>query len=108
MDEVLKQHTITQNATVGVSHSLRVTLGSNFTTPYRWAPEMKIGDSTILKQTDHDFVRPTSGSIGAAGSEVWNFTALKAGTTTITTSYTSFVGKDSTPACTYTAIVTVQ
>jgi inhibitor of cysteine peptidase len=108
MDEVLKQHTITQNATVGVNHSLRVTLGSNFTTPYRWAPDMKIGDSTILKQTDHDFVRPTSGSMGAAGSEVWNFTALKAGTTTITTTYTSFVGKDSSPACTYTAIVTVQ
>lgn len=106
MNDVLNQHTITQNVTVGAGHTLKITLGSNFTTPYRWLPDMKIGDSTIVKQTDHGYVKPTNGSIGAAGNEVWTFTALKAGTTTVTTSYSSFISKDT--ACTYTAIVTVQ
>ena len=83
-------------------------LGSNYTTPYRWTPETKIGDPRVLKQTSHEFVPPSSDALGAPGAEVWQFTALKPGTTTIGTSYTSFVGKDPKPACTYTATVTVQ
>jgi inhibitor of cysteine peptidase len=108
MDDVLKQSTITQNVTLAVGNTLTVKLGSNFSTPYRWTPNAKIGDSTIVQQTDHDFVKPTTDYMGAPGTEVWTFTALKSGTTTISTSYASFVGKDTKPACTYTANVTVQ
>ena len=108
MDDVLKQSTITQSVTLGVGNTLTVKLGSNYSTPYRWKIDTKIGDSTILKQTDHRFVQPTSDARGAPGTEVWTFEALKPGSTTITTSYTSFVGKDAKPACTYTANVTVQ
>jgi inhibitor of cysteine peptidase len=108
MDDVLKQSTITQNVTLAVGNILTVKLGSNFSTPYRWTPNAKIGDSTIVQQTDHDFVKPTTDYMGAPGTEVWTFTALKPGTTTISTSYASFVGKDTKPACTYTANVTVQ
>jgi inhibitor of cysteine peptidase len=108
MDDVLKQSVITQNITLAVGNTLTVKLGSNYTTPYRWAPDTKIGDSTIVKQTDHRFVQPTTDALGAPGTEVWTFTALKPGTTTITTNYTSFVGRDTTPKCTYTANVTVQ
>ena len=108
MDDVLKQNVITQNITLAVGNTLVVKLGSNYTTPYRWTPDTKIGDSAIIKQVSHEFVQPTSDALGAPGTEVWTFTALKPGTTTITTSYTSFVGKDTKPACTYTANVTVQ
>jgi inhibitor of cysteine peptidase len=108
MDDVLKQSTITQNVTLGVGNTLTVKLGSNYSTPYRWKIDTKIGDSTILKQTDHRFVRPTSDALGAPGTEVWTFETLKPGSTTITTSYTSFVGKNAKPVCTYTANVTVQ
>jgi inhibitor of cysteine peptidase len=108
MDDVLNQKVITQNITLAVDNTLIVKLGSNYTTPYRWAPETKIGDPTIIKQISHEFVQPTSDALGAPGMELWTFTALKPGTTTITTSYTSFVGKDAKPACTYTADVTVQ
>ena len=108
MDDVLKQSTITQNVTLGVGNTLTVKLGSNYSTPYRWKIDTKIGDSTILKQTDHRFVQPTSEALGAPGTEVWTFEALKPGSTTITTSYASFVGKNAKPACTYTANVTVQ
>jgi inhibitor of cysteine peptidase len=108
MDGVLKQSVITQNVTLAVGNTLTVKLGSNYTTPYRWTPDTKIGDETIVKQTSHQFVHPTTDALGAPGTEVWTFTALKPGTTTITTSYTSFVGHDTTPKCTYNAAVTVQ
>jgi inhibitor of cysteine peptidase len=108
MGDVLKQSAITQDVTVGVGNTLTVKLGSNYSTPYRWTIDTKIGDPTILKQTGHEFVQPTSDALGAPGTEVWTFTALKAGATTITTSYKSFVGKDPKPTCTYTTNVTVQ
>jgi inhibitor of cysteine peptidase len=108
MADVLKQNAITQNVTLGVGHTLTVKLGSNYTTPYRWMINTKIGDTTVLKQTSHEFVQPTTDARGAPGTQVWTFTALKPGTTTITTSYSSIVGKNAQPVCTYTANVTVQ
>jgi inhibitor of cysteine peptidase len=108
MDDVLKQSVITQNVTLAVGNTLTVKLGSNYTTPYRWTPDTKIGDETIVKQTGHRFVQPTTDALGAPGTEVWTFTALKPGTTTISTYYTSFVGRDATPKCAYNATVTVQ
>jgi inhibitor of cysteine peptidase len=108
MSDVLKQSSITQDATLGVGNTLTVRLGSNYSTPYRWTIDTKIGDPTIVKQTRHEFVQPTSDALGAPGTEVWTFSALKPGTTTISTSYNRIVGKDPNPACTYTATVTVR
>lgn len=108
IDDVLTQSVITQDVTLAVGNTLIVKLGSNYSTPYRWAADTKIGDSTIVKQTGHRFVQPTSDALGAPGTEMWTFSALKPGTTRITTSYASIVGKDTKPACTYTANVTVR
>src|ERR1700741_5205756 len=106
MGDVLKQSVIEQNVTLAVGNTLTVKLGSNYSTPYRWAIDTKIGDSSIVKQTDHRFVQPTTDALGAPGTEVWTFAALKPGPTTIATTYTSIVGKNAQPACTYTANVT--
>ena len=103
MDDVLKQSVITQDVALAVGNTLTVKLGSNYTTPYRWKADTKIGDSTIIKQTSHQFVQPTTDALGAPGTEVWTFTALRPGTTTISTDYTSFLGKNTTPKCTYNA-----
>jgi inhibitor of cysteine peptidase len=108
MAAVHKQTAITQNVTLAVGNTLTIKLGSNYSTPYRWTIVTQIGDPTIVKQTGHEFVQPKSDALGAPGTEMWTFSALKPGTTTITTSYSSFVGKDTKPACTYTANVTVQ
>jgi inhibitor of cysteine peptidase len=108
MDEVLKQSAITQNVTLGVGNTLKVQLGSNYSTPYRWRADTKIADPSVIKQESHVYVAPTTDAMGAPGSEVWTFTALKPGTTTISTNYSSFVGKNTTPECQYSAIVTVQ
>ena len=107
-DDVLNQKSITQNVTLAVGNTLKVQLASNYSTPYRWAPNSQVGDSGIVKQTGHEFVQPTSEALGAPGTEVWTFTALKTGATTISTRYASFVGHDPKPICTYTANVTVQ
>ncbi|WP_156687411.1 protease inhibitor I42 family protein [Mycobacterium sp. Marseille-P9652] len=108
MDDVLRQSAITQSITLAVGNTLTVKLGSNYTTPYRWNPDTKIDDRSILKQESHQYVKPTTDALGAPGTEEWTFTALKPGTTTITTTYASIVGKDPKPTCTYTATVTVQ
>lgn len=108
MKDVLTQSEISQSATLAVGNTLVVELGSNYTTPYRWTPDTKIGDPSVIKQTNHEFVQPTSDALGAPGTEVWTFTALKPGSTTIGTSYTSFVDKNAKPACTYTLNVKVQ
>ena len=108
MNDVLTQSEIKQNITLSVGNTLVVELGSNYTTPYRWTPDAKIGDASIVKQLSHEFVQPTSDALGAPGNEEWTFAALKPGTTTVSTSYTSFVGKEAKPACSYTLTVTVQ
>lgn len=107
MDDVRKQSVITQDITLSVGNTLVVKLASNYTTPFRWTPTTQVGDSTIVKQVDHRFVQPTTDALGASGTEEWTFDVLKSGTTTITTSYASILGKDRTPTCTYTATVTV-
>ncbi|ORB83535.1 hypothetical protein B1987_06545 [Mycobacterium kansasii] len=108
MDDVLKQSAIERDITMSVGDTLKVTLGSNYTTPFRWAEDTTIGDTTVLKQVSHRYVRPNTDVMGAPGTEVWTFTALKPGNTTITTGYASFVGGDNAPTCTFTAKVTVQ
>jgi len=108
IDDVLKQSSITQNVTLAVGNTLKVQLASNYSTPYRWAADARVGDSAIVKQTGHEFMQPTSDALGAPGTEVWTFTALKTGATTISTNYASFVGRDPKPICTYTANVTVN
>lgn len=108
MDDVLHEDSITQNVSLGVGNTLTVKLGSNYSTPYRWQADARIGDSSIVRQTGHRYMQPTTDRMGAPGTEVWTFDMLKPGTTTVTTYYSSFVGKDSKPVCIYTAIVTVR
>lgn len=108
MTDVLTQSEINQDVTLAVGNTLIVRLGSNYTTPYRWNPNTKIGDTSVIKQLSHEFEQPSSDALGAPGTEVWTFAALKPGTTTVSTTYTSFVGKDAKPACTYTLKATVQ
>jgi inhibitor of cysteine peptidase len=108
MDDVLNGSDINRDVTLAVGNTLKVVLGSNDTTPYRWGANAKIGDPGVVKQTSHEFVKPDNSRNGAPGTEVWIFTALKTGTTTIATTYATIVGGDNTPTCTFTAKVTVQ
>ena len=108
IDDVLQHSVVGRDVAVAVGDTLKVTLGSNHTTPYRWTPDAKIADATIVRQTGHEYLRPKSDLMGAPGTEVWIFDALRAGTTTIVTDYTGIVGSDPAPVCTFTARVTVR
>lgn len=107
IDDVLNQSSITRDVTLAVGDTLKVSLGANHTTPYRWTDDPKIGDAALLKQASHEYVRGDTDRMGAPGTEVWTFTALKSGKTTIVANYRSVVG-DAAPTCTFTANVTVQ
>lgn len=108
MDEVTSQRSITRDVTLSVRQTLKLSLGSNHSTPYRWTPDPKIGDAALLKQTSHEYFRGDSGRVGGPGSEVWMFTAEKAGKTTIVAIYASVSGDPTVPKWTFTANVTVQ
>ena len=107
LDDVLNQSAITRDITLAVGDSLKLSLGANHSTPFRWTPDPKIGDGAILRQASHEYVHSNTDRMGAPGTEVWLFTALKAGKTTIVASYGSVVG-DAATTCTFTANVTVQ
>ncbi|OBK19283.1 protease inhibitor I42 family protein [Mycobacterium asiaticum] len=107
IDDVLNQSAITRDVTMAVGDTLKVSLGANHSTPYRWTPDPKIGDAAILKQASHEYVHGSTDRVGAPGTEVWTFSTLSPGKTTIVASYGSIVG-DAAPTCVFTANVTVQ
>ncbi len=87
-DDFTKQQHISQEAEVAVDGSLTVTLCSNPTTGFLWVESAQISDQTVLQQTDHRLVSPEAeGVVGAAGTQVWTFKALKKGTSTISMEY---------------------
>jgi len=82
------QNHISQEAKIAVGGSLTVTLCSNQTTGFAWVESAEISDQTVLQQTDHRLVSPEAeGVVGAAGTQVWTFQALKKGTSTISMEY---------------------
>lgn len=90
-DEVMnvKERFITRDVGLVVGDTLKVRLGSNPSTGYRWTADTRIGDSTVLQQTDHEWEALTGPplTLGRLGDDVWMFKALKAGATTITADY---------------------
>ena len=86
-DDLLREKFVTRDITLAVGDTLTVTLASNPSTGFRWTAETQIGDASVVQQTSHVSVGPTSPMVGAPGAETWTFRALNAGTTTISTEY---------------------
>ena len=72
---------------IATGGSLVVTLESNVTTGFKW--ELSgVTDQTVLQQDgEPEYVPPAASALGAGGTEVWTFKALKAGTSTISMAY---------------------
>jgi predicted secreted protein len=77
------------NKTIEVASgdSIVVTLWSNKTTGYSWSESATISNPGVLQQTNHEYVAPETGLMGAAGKEVWTFKASKAGTCEVSMNY---------------------
>jgi inhibitor of cysteine peptidase len=96
-----------KDITVSVGDTLKLTLTANHSTPFWWAADTQIGDTTILQQTDHQYTASAT-TTGGPGSEIWTFRALKAGTTTITNHENSVATPGGPSLNTFTAKVTVK
>lgn len=88
VDEFMNNQHIARQVEMSEGGVLTVSLGSNPTTGFGWADVAQIGDETVLQQTESKFVSPENeGLVGASGTQVWSFSALQKGTTTIHTEY---------------------
>jgi inhibitor of cysteine peptidase len=86
--EFLEKKTITREIETTVPGSIVVSLASNPTTGFSWAENTVISDPSVIKQVEHNYVAPTAGSPpGSPGKDVWTLDSLKAGTATVTMSY---------------------
>ena len=89
-DEFATQSHAVKSVELTPPGSLIVSLGSNPTTGFQWG-EAVISDPSVIEQESHNFVPPQTGNVtpavGAPGKDVWVFNSLKAGTATISLSY---------------------
>lgn len=97
-----------KEVTVPYGTILTVTLESNMTTGYRWTENAKIGDSTVLQQTDHKYQPPGNSLLGAAGKEVWTFKTLNTGRSTVSMEYSRHSDATAVPAKTFIATFVVE
>jgi len=76
-----------QEVEVAVGGSLTVTLESNASTGFQWEL-VSISDETVLEKVANTYEAPEdTGMVGAPGKEIWTFTTLKKGTSTISMEY---------------------
>ncbi|MFC1974568.1 protease inhibitor I42 family protein [Chloroflexota bacterium] len=90
IDNFMNQQHISDQIEVPVGNTLKVILGSNPTTGFRWDEEAQISDTGLLEQVQHEFIGPESKPPpppGTPGQEVWTFKALKEGTSTVSLEY---------------------
>lgn len=90
-DDFQDNHHRTDDIEVKVGDEVTMTLCSNPTTGYQWSEGADISDVGIVDQVGHEYVAPDEGDqppvAGAAGEEVWRFTALAAGKSSISVEY---------------------
>jgi len=89
-DDFYQQNHISKEVEVGVGGTLTVTLCSNPSTGFIWSETAQISDQSVLQQTDHRLVMPGAEPPpppGTAGQEVWTFSALNKGTSTVSMEY---------------------
>lgn len=106
-DDLLNQKRITRAVSLATGDTLRISLASNASTGYRWAPQAQISDGRVLSQAGHESIS-ADGPPGSAGTEVWTLRALAPGAATVTTSYGQPWPGGAKDAWTFTAEVTVR
>ena len=93
---------------VAVGGSVIVNLESNASTGFQWVL-VNIGDETVLRKTSNTYVAPEdTGMVGVPGEEIWTFTALKKGTSTIAMEYSQPWAGGTKAAETFDLIVVVK
>jgi inhibitor of cysteine peptidase len=91
---------------VEVGDKIRVELCSDQTTGFQWDYEMTV--ENVLREEDHDFEEPEGDVPGAAGTELWTFEAVAAGTTVVQMEYSQPSEGGLKSEWTYNMTVTVE
>jgi inhibitor of cysteine peptidase len=87
-EELMNLKHISQEVEVPAGGILTVTLCSNPTTGFQWSENAEISNPQVIAQTEHKFLTPEEKNIvGGAGQEVWTFSALEPGQTTVYLEY---------------------
>jgi inhibitor of cysteine peptidase len=87
-DDFSSQPHPSKSITVSAGDLFTVTLCSNPTTGFSWSESAQISDATVVQQVSHNTIAPENKNlVGAPGSEVWVFKALKKGSSTVTMEY---------------------
>jgi inhibitor of cysteine peptidase len=94
------------NQVLAVGQELRITLDSNPTTGYMWAPDGQI-PGQLSRIGESDF-RETSAAIGAGGIETWVFKAKSVGEGKLKLKYWRSFEPTAAPAQTFEVGVTVK
>ena len=106
--DLLNQKRVHRDIDVAAGQTLRVLLGTNASTGYRWAEDTTISDTAVLAQTGHVAIASPNSGPGSAGTEMWTFSAVNPGSATITTTYGQPWPGGEKDAWTFTAAVTVR
>jgi inhibitor of cysteine peptidase len=86
-DDLLAKKNITQEIELTYPQSLVISLASNPSTGFQWSENATISDTSVISQFEHNTVTQSNSAPGTPGKEVWTFKPLKAGSTTISMSY---------------------
>lgn len=77
----------TKQVTLKAGEQLIVELGANPTTGFSWGEKAAISDSAVVRQVQHQVVASKTTRVGAGGSQLWTFEALKPGAATLSFRY---------------------
>jgi len=105
-DDFSQNHNYSGNVRLLAGGTLTVKLFSNTaSTGASWSNPAQISNPTVLEQTDHIYVPPSSPNPGAGGQDVWTFKAIDKGDCVVYTEYKRYF--DTLPAWTFTLTVAV-
>lgn len=107
-NDLLNQKRVHRDIELAAGQTLRVILGANASTGYRWTEDAQISDTAVLVQTGHVAIASPTAGPGSAGTEMWTFSADHPGSATITTTYGQPWPGGEKDAWTFTAAVTVR
>jgi inhibitor of cysteine peptidase len=106
-DEFSQEQHISKQATVSEGAKLIVELPSNPSTGFGWSAAAIANEATV-SENGNEYVAPDGQALGAAGKQVWTFTANAKGTTKVSMEYGRPWEGGEKAEWTFEIIVTVQ
>jgi inhibitor of cysteine peptidase len=102
-----KSNTIGNEFEIEVNDKIRAKLCANPTTGFTWICKMD-DENGVIKLESQEYVAPDTELVGASGTDVWTFKAVKEGTALITMEYSQDWEGGTKAERTYVLDITVE